>query len=107
MFLVASVLGAVGQYLYKEGAQTIGRGLAPWLLNWRILAGVICYLVVTLFFISAFRAGGELTVLYPLYASTFIWALLMGVLLLGESISVAKLLGIVLIIGGMALIARH
>ncbi len=108
LFLIASLFGAIGQYLYKEGAQnTSGNSLFSWLLNWRIVLGVISYIGVTILFVTAFKIGGELTVLYPIYASTFIWALLIGIFFLKEPFSCYKLGGIVLIMGGMFLIAKQ
>ena len=41
-FLLASVLGAAGQFLYKEGAQRATGGLGSYVANTRILLGVVC-----------------------------------------------------------------
>ena len=38
MFAVAAMVGAVGQYLYKSGADVAGGSLISF-LNWRLLAG--------------------------------------------------------------------
>ena len=67
LFLVAAVLGAVGQFLYKSGAERAGRSL-PGYLNVRILGGVVCYVAAMVLFVAAFKRGGALSVLYPLYA---------------------------------------
>jgi drug/metabolite transporter (DMT)-like permease len=108
LFLIASIIGAIGQFLYKEGAQNAsGKSLMSFIANWRILIGVICYIGVMVLFVAAFRIGGELTVLYPMYASTFIWALLIGVFYLKEPLSIYKLCGTALIMGGMFLIAKQ
>ena len=108
LFLIASVIGAVGQFLYKEGAQNAsGKNLMSFIANWRILIGVLCYIGVMVLFVAAFRIGGEMTVLYPMYASTFVWALLIGVLYLKEPLSIYKLCGAALIMGGMFLIAKQ
>jgi multidrug transporter EmrE-like cation transporter len=106
MILIAAFLGAIGQYLYKEGAGVRVQDAIGWLTNWRILVGLICYIGVMVLFISAFKIGGELTVLYPLYASTFIWAMIIGKFVLGENIGPAKLLGVAVIAAGMFLIGR-
>ncbi len=76
MFLIASVLGALGQYLYKSGADSAGGSLQSYLLNSRLLGGVLCYVAVMVLFVAAFKRGGALSVLYPLYATTFIWGAL-------------------------------
>ena len=74
MFLMASVLGALGQFLYKGGADAATGGWTSYVLNPRILTGVACYIGVMVLFVAAFKRVGELSVLYPIYASTFIFA---------------------------------
>lgn len=107
-FLIASVVGAVGQFFYKEGAQNAsGENLMSFISNWRILIGVTCYIGVMVLFVVGFRIGGQMTVLYPIYASTFVWALLIGVLYLKEPLTIYKLCGIALIISGIFLIAKQ
>ena len=101
MFLVASLLGAVGQFLYKSGADSAGKTLVSYLANWRILVGVGCYVGVRVLFVAAFKRGGSLTVLYPVYATTFIWAALIAMLAYGEPIKLVNVLGMALLIGGM------
>jgi hypothetical protein len=39
---------------------------------------VICYVAVMVLFVAAFKRGGELSVLYPIYASTFIWGAILA-----------------------------
>lgn len=41
-------------------------------------------------FVAAFKKGGELSVLYPIYATTFIWAALIGLFAGDLSISALK-----------------
>lgn len=102
-FLAASVFGAVGQFLYKSGADQASGTPASYLLNPRLLAGVICYIAVMVLFVAAFRRGGSLSVLYPIYASTFIWAALIARWVYGEPIQPVNLVGMVLLVGGMFL----
>ncbi|MBT3199734.1 MAG: hypothetical protein HN350_07440 [Phycisphaerales bacterium] len=108
LFLIASLIGAIGQFFYKEGAQgAADKSLMSFIVNWRIWVGVVCYIAVMVLFIVAFRIGGEMTVLYPIYASTFVWAMLIGTLYLKEPMSLYKLCGVLLIMGGMYLIAKQ
>ena len=41
-FLIAALLGAVGQYLYKSGADQADGGVLSYLWNLRLLGGVVC-----------------------------------------------------------------
>lgn len=103
MFLAASLIGAAGQFLYKSGAESAGGSVVSYLLNVRILAGVLCYVAVMILFVAAFKKGGELSVLYPIYATTFIWAALIGLAAYGTPISFVNVLGMVLVVAGMLL----
>jgi multidrug transporter EmrE-like cation transporter len=102
-FLAASVLGAVGQFLYKSGADQAAGTTVSYVLNPRLLAGVVCYVAVMVLFVAAFRRGGSLSVLYPIYASTFIWAALIAWRVYGEPIQPVNLIGMALLVGGMFL----
>ena len=105
-FLVASLLGALGQYLYKSGAEASGAGLSSYVANPRLLAGLACYLAVMVLFVAAFKRGGSLTVLYPVYATTFVWAALIALLAYGTPIRAVNVLGMALLVGGMYLMGR-
>ena len=105
-FVVAALLGAVGQFLYKTGADQAGRALMSYLLNLRIIAGALCYIGVMILFVIAFRKGGALTVLYPIYASTFIWAAVIALLAFGTPIKPVNVAGMILLVAGMYLMGR-
>lgn len=105
-YLLAALLGAIGQYLFKIGSKTVSSNLISWVLNYKIITAVILYCGVMFLFVYAFKLGGELTVLYPIYATTFIWAAIIGVLFLNEIMTVSKISGIILIILGTLLIVR-
>jgi len=106
MFLAASILGALGQFLYKGGADAATGGWASYVLNPRILAGVACYIGVMVLFVAAFKRGGELSVLYPVYASTFIFAAFISFFAFGTDIRPINLLGMVLLVAGMYFMGR-
>ena len=102
-FVIASMLGAAGQFLYKSGAGRAAGGLSSYLLNQRLLAGVACYAGVMVLFIAAFKRGGALSVLYPIYASTFIFSAIGAWLLYDEPIRAANFAGMALLVAGMFL----
>jgi multidrug transporter EmrE-like cation transporter len=106
LFLLASVLGAVGQFLYKAGADAVQGGLLSYLLNVRILLGVACYGAVMVLFVAAFKRGGSLAVLYPIYASTFIWAAFIAAFAFGTPIKLINVAGMALLVGGMYCMGR-
>src|SRR5262245_48371760 len=106
LFLIASIAGALGQFLYKSGADRATAGWVSYIANWRILGGVACYVAVMVLFVAAFKRGGSLTVLYPVYASTFIWAALIAYFAYATPIRPVNVAGMLLLIAGMYLMGR-
>lgn len=107
MFAIAALLGAVGQFLYKSGADRASGSIASYLLNARLLGGVACYVAVMVLFVAAFKKGGALSVLYPVYASTFVWAALIAWQAYGVPIRLVHVAGMGLLVAGMYLMGRQ
>jgi len=105
-FVIAAFLGALGQFYYKSGAEKAGNTLASYIFNARLLGGVICYIAVMVLFVAAFKRGGALTVLYPIYASTFIFAAIIAWFAYGIPIRPVHSTGFALLIAGMYLLGR-
>ncbi len=101
-YLVAGVLGAIGQYFYKSGAAQLSE--IPLFKNYNIFFGVIAFCGVMVLFVAGFKLGGKLSVVYPFYATTFIWGALMAHYLDKEHINSWMIAGVVLICIGVALI---
>ena len=106
LFVLAALLGAAGQFFYKSGAERTTKSISSYLLNLRLLAGIICYLAVMALFVAAFKKGGALTVLYPIYASTFIWAAVIAWFAYGIPVRPVNVAGMILLVGGMYLLGR-
>lgn len=107
MFLCAAAVGALGSYLYKSGADEVDGTIAGYLMNPRLVAGVVCYIAVMVLFVAAYRRGGALTVLYPTYASTFIFGALIGRWAYGTPITALNVAGMVLLVAGMYLMGKQ
>jgi hypothetical protein len=101
IFLVAgsSILGAAGQFLFKAGSAKPDLSLTTFLASPHIIGGMISYIAVMVMFTTAFRMGGSVRVLYPIYATTFIWAALGAYALYGEPIRPIHVTGMVLLMG--------
>ena len=106
-FAVAALLGAVGQYLYKSGADAANDGWFSYLNNPRLVGGVVCYVAVMVLFVAAFKRGGSLTVLYPIYASTFVWAALVAWRVYGTPITLTNVVGMAFLLVGMFLLGKQ
>ncbi len=106
LFFIAGLIGAIGQYLYKSGADKAGGTIMSYLANPRLITGVFCYIGVMVLFIAAFKKGGSLSVLYPIYATTFIWAAVISMMVYGTPIKPINVAGMLLLLGGMYLMGK-
>lgn len=106
LVLVASLLGATGQYLVQTGARAAEPGLLAFLRSPWVVAGVACYVTVMGLFTLAFKAGGTVRVLYPVYAITFVWGAVIAALFYRDPIRPVHVVGMSLLVGGIALMTR-
>ena len=120
MVVGCTVLGAAAQMLIKRGTSTLGPlvdsgagsilSQAP-AIAWKILSnlplfgGLACYGLSTMLLVLALRYG-ELSVLYPIIALTYVWVSILSVTMLGETLNVFKFIGLVLIVAGVAVLGK-
>ena len=62
-----------------------------------------CYVGVMVLFMLGFKKGGSITVLYPIYATTFIWAAVIALAAYHQPIRPVHVLGMLLLLAGMFL----
>jgi len=103
LVLSAALLGSLGPVFLKKGSAHVENNLKSWIFNWKIILGLCFYGIGTVLFIPALK-GGDLSVLYPLVATSYIWVSLWSIYLLKENMNKWKWAGIALIIIGTALI---
>ena len=105
MVLVTAFLAAVGQLFFKWGAASISLSLRSWLLNWHLIGGLALHGVGFVLLVIALKHG-NLSILYPILATSYIWVALLSVRFLDEPFSAAQWGGVLLIVGGISLIVR-
>lgn len=98
---IAAFLGAFGQYYYKRGALLLDR--QP--LNWSLVFGLLLFCGAMLLFILAYKLGGKISVVYPFYATTFIWGTLIGMVLEKEIVRTGHFIGLAFLLVGLTIIA--
>ena len=101
LVLVGSVLAALAAFLVKKGMDVFSFRVI--LHNKMLLGGVLLYGFSALIYIAALT-GGELTLLFPLASTTYIWSNLLSVRYLKEKMNVWKWLSISGIIAGVLFI---
>ncbi len=99
--LVAAVLGAIAPFFFEHGSKQWQGRVVEFVLNPWVLAGMVTYLAVMVFFTYAFRLGGTVRVLYPIYATTFIWAALIAMFHQGAPLEPIHVGGMVLLVAGV------
>jgi drug/metabolite transporter (DMT)-like permease len=77
-----------------------------YILNPPLLGGVACYIAVMALFVAAFKRGGQPSVLYPVYASTFIWAAIIAWWAYDVAIKPVHVLGMACLVLGMYLMGK-
>lgn len=100
---LAAVLGAFGQYFYKKGSALLSERI----LNWPLLLGVFLFCGVMVLFVIAYKLGGKISIVYPFYATTFIWGALIGVFLEKEELRTPYYFGLALVFVGLTVIATQ
>ena len=98
----ASLVGAMGPIFLKKGT----KDLDIWKLykNYNLIFGVFLYGASLLIFIPALK-GGEVSVLYPIVALSYVWISILSKYMLGERMNKHKWTGIALILFGILLIS--
>ena len=103
LVISATLVGAFGPILLKKASAKKLSSVRELSKNYALFGGVGLYAIGTIMFIPALK-GGELSVLYPFVALTYIWVSLLSVKFLGEKMNKYKWIGISLIIIGVAFI---
>ena len=99
LVLLGCLIGSFGPLMFKLGADKLVFNLKKLLTNYYLYFGIFFYAVGTVLFIAALRKG-ELSVLYPLVATSYIWVSFLSIKFLGEKMNIHKWLGIIFIITG-------
>jgi len=103
LVILATLVGAFGPILLKKASAKKLSKISSLITNYHLFGGVSLYAIGTILFIPALR-GGDLSILYPFVALTYIWVSLLSVKFLGEKMNSMKWFGITLIIIGVSFI---
>lgn len=95
LMLISSVCVCVGQLLWKLSA---GRGMIY------MAMGFLFYGIGALVMIIAYKYG-ELSVLQPMLSLNYVLSIILAALVLHESITVIKCIGVLIIVLGVIMIA--
>ncbi len=111
LVMVSTLISATAQVLIKTGANHMSPhpGFIITLLSLFLIptlfAGYALYGVMTVILVVALRHG-ELSVLYPVIALSYVWVAILSVLIFHESMNGFKVTGILMIMAGVAVLGR-
>ena len=106
LVVLCTLLTSSAQVLYKFGADKLELSFSGIITNHYILFGLLFYGIGAILLITALKHG-ELTVLYPIIATSYIWVALMSWYFFNESMNPLKWLGILTIIVGIIFITSN
>lgn len=100
---VGAVIGSLGAAGLKAGAHHVELNVRGLLLNWRLALGLGLYLLSTIFFLKGISRG-EISILFPLVSTGYIWTAIWSKVFFGEEFTRPKFIGLVLILIGCVLL---
>ena len=103
LVIFAAFLGAIGALFIKKSSGHITLNLKSIITNKNLLFGGVAYLISVIIYLYSLNKG-ELSVIYPLVSTTYIWTTLFSIKYLNEKINIWKIMGIVVIILGVIFI---
>ena len=103
LVLFCTLLTASGQLFLKFGSEKLGFNILSIITNIPLLIGLVLYAFGGILLIISLK-GGEVSTLYPILATGFIWVSFLSIYFLNEAMTFFKLIGIFVIILGISLI---
>ena len=103
---VAAFMGAIGQLEFKRGANNLQWDIKMLLTNHHLILAVTVYALSTVLYVYALSKG-NLSILYPIIATSYIWTMIFSKIFLNESVGLTSWAGVFFILLGVALIATQ
>ncbi len=104
-----TLIGAIAQLLIKAGAPRLNVHPTVWttvigaLMDFPLMGGLCLYGLSAILLVLALRHG-DLSLIYPVIALTFVWVTILSVVVIGESMTAHKLGGIATIVAGVGVL---
>jgi multidrug transporter EmrE-like cation transporter len=101
-----TLLGAAAQMLMKIGlSQPVQTGLWGSVTSLPLLGGYCLYGLNTVLLVFALR-DGELSILYPIIALTYVWVTILSAAFFHEAMNFFKLAGVAVVVIGVAVMGK-
>jgi drug/metabolite transporter (DMT)-like permease len=103
---LSAFIGSIGQLEFKRGADNLQFDIKLLLTNYHLIIAVAVYCVSTVLYVYALNKE-NLSILYPIIATSYIWTLLFSKIFLKEPIGLTSWAGVFFILLGVTLIATQ
>ncbi|MCZ2807840.1 MAG: EamA family transporter [Candidatus Bathyarchaeota archaeon] len=103
---LAAFIGSIGQLEFKRGADNLQFDIKLLLTNYHLIIAIAVYCVSTVFYVYALNKE-QLSILYPIIATSYIWTLLFSKIFLKEPVGLTSWAGVFFILLGVTLIATQ
>ena len=103
---LSAFIGSIGQLEFKRGADNLQFDIKLLLINYHLIIAVAVYCVSTVLYVYALNKE-NLSILYPIVATSYIWTLLFSKIFLKEPVGLTSWAGVFLILLGVTLIATQ
>ncbi len=104
LMILTTIFTSMAQIFYKLAANKLKLNLISIITNLPLITGMALYILGAIIMIIAFK-GGEVSVLYPIIATSYIWVSLLSLYFFKESLNLFKLIGVFTIIAGIIFIS--
>jgi multidrug transporter EmrE-like cation transporter len=106
--LAAAVIAAAAQYIFKKSAKEFKlniEGIINTFKRRSTLLGLTMYLISLIVYLYALHETPIVSFVYPVFASSLIFVLLISMYALKERVNLHRVLGIILILLGIVIIS--
>lgn len=103
LMILTTLLTSTAQIFYKFGAKALEFNFYALITNYNLILGLFLYAVGAVLMIIALK-GGELSVLYPIIATSYIWVGFFSYYIFHESLNLFRWSGILAICLGVIFI---
>ena len=103
LIIVCTFFTSIAQVLYKFGTNNLTPTLTGIITNYWLWSGLMLYGIAALLLVLSLK-GGELSVIYPFIATSYVWVSLLSSYFFGEVLNAYKWIGVIAIVIGVSLI---
>jgi uncharacterized membrane protein len=100
LMILCTGLTSFAQVFYKKSASSLSLNFFSLITNYNLIIGLCLYAVGAVIMLYAFK-NGEVTVLYPIIALSYIWVSILAVYFFGETMNIYRWIAIIFVFIGI------